>query len=371
MQVYEQSLTLLDTCAAGSPAARTVSLGSYFGRDSSLRPRFERLRRHASGISGSNYDVSDTCNLRCEGCLYFSGADRDGHGDVAGDAAWAALFAAERRRGVNFAYLAGGEPALAPSRLRLAAEHIGRGVVFTNGTVRIDERLPFAVHVSVWGDRDGSARLRGGDSFEKAFRLHGGAARARFVMTVNARNVHGAWAVAERCAAAGSRLSFSIFSPTVQYRAQLAAGLGADDYFRVSTPEAHLIPGPEDLAHIRRTLDAVAARHTATVLYSPAYGRWVTAPEGLYDIDPATGWARDCGTRRTARHRHYRTDLSSSTSKCCSPNIDCSGCRAYSMATGTAVSRFRRFAATYEGFRDWLDISEQWAALFLHGWPPL
>ncbi|WP_323039460.1 hypothetical protein [Gemmobacter sp.] len=25
----------------------------------------------------SNYDVSNTCNLRCEGCLYFSGAGEE------------------------------------------------------------------------------------------------------------------------------------------------------------------------------------------------------------------------------------------------------------------------------------------------------
>ena len=346
-------------------------LAGYFARDPALRPRFDWLRRHASGIAGSNYDVSDACNLRCEGCLYFAGSDRHGHGDVAADADWDALFAAERRRGVNFAYLAGGEPALAPARLAMAARHIGRGVVFTNGTVRVDERLPFVLHVSVWGDRDGSAALRGGDSYEKAFRLHGGSPRARFIMTVNARNVDAAWGVAERCAAAGSPLSFSIFSPTVQYRAQLAAGRGSDGaHFRVSAPDAHLIPSPDDLLHIRRTLDAVAARHPGTVVYRPAYSRWVTGPAGLYDIDPATGWARDCGTRRTARHRHHRADLSASVSKCCSPNIDCAGCRAYSMAAGTAVSRFRRFAATYEGFRDWLDISEQWAALFLPDAPP-
>lgn len=358
---------MLDTLEgeAGRVASAPI-LANYFARDAALRPRFDWLRRNASGIVGSNYDVNDGCNLRCEGCLYFAGTDRDGHANLATDDAWATLFAAERRRGVNFAYLAGGEPALAPNRLALAAEHIGRGVVFTNGTVRVDERLPFILHVSIWGDQAGSVALRGGDSFEKAFRLHGGSKRARFVMTINALNVDSAWSVAERCATAGSPLSFSLFSPTVQYRDQLAAGMANDDaFFRISAQDAHLIPGPDALAHIRHTLDAVAARYPATVAYTPAYSRFVTDPAGLYAIDPATGWATDCGNRHTPRHRHYRADLSDSVSKCCSPNIDCTGCRAYSMATGTAVSRFRRFAATYQGFRDWLDISEQWAFLFL------
>jgi hypothetical protein len=39
------------------------------------------------------------------------------------------------------------------------------------------------------------------------------------------------------------------------------------------------------------------------------------------------------------------------------------------MAAGTAVKRLRRFATTYEGFRDWLDIAEQWSRLFLRDYP--
>ena len=350
--------------------AQVASLRMLFRRDPALLRRYRRLRRHASGIVGSNYDVSDRCNLRCEGCLYFEGEDRAGHGDSAGLAAWEQMFAAERARGVNFAYLAGAEPALAPARLRLAARHIGRGVVFTNGTVPIAAELPFAIHVSLWGGAEDTGALRGGDNYDRAFRLFGRDRRVRFIYTVNARNLDGVGEAVERCAAVGARLSFSLFSPTERYRSRLQAAEANDDaYFRISSPQAHLAPGPADLERIRVALDAVAARFPGTVLYCAAYGRWVTNPAGLYEIDPATGWAADCGTRRTGRHRHVRADLSTSDSKCCSPNLDCRDCRAYSMATGTAVSRFRRFATSEQGLRDWLDIAEQWAALFLRDWP--
>jgi hypothetical protein len=336
-------------------------------RSPKLAFRFGRL---ASTVVGSNYDISDRCNLRCEGCLYFEGADRANLAAPATDAAWDGLFAQERARGVNFAYLAGAEPALAPARLRSAARHIGRGVVFTNGTVPIDPALPFRLHVWLWGGPDDTQALRGGDCFARAFRLFAGDKRARFVFTVNALNIGSAWIAAERCAAAGVKLSFSLFSPTEQYRARLQAADANDNaYFRISAPERQLTPSPADLARIRSELDSIAARYPETVVYCRAYSRWVTDPAGLYAIDPATGWATDCGTRRTAWHRHVRADLSTSDSKCCSPNIECRTCRAYSMATGTAVSRFRGFASTFEGFRDWLDISEQWAALFLQDWP--
>lgn len=361
---------IFTTIDAGPQAATRRTLRGYFERDPGLRLRYARLREHASGIVTSNYDVSDRCNLRCEGCLYFEGGDRDGHADTAQDAAWERMFAAERARGVTFAYLAGAEPALAPERLRQAAAHIGRGVVFTNGTVPIDARLPFALHVSLWGDEHDTALLRGGASFARAFRLFGADPRARFIYTVNARNIDSTWTVAEHCARHGALLSFSLFSPTEQYKAKLAAGRANDKaYFRISQPGDQLAPSREQLAHIRATLDAVAARHPGTVLYRPAYNRWVTDPAGLYEIDPATGWATDCGTRIQGAHRHVRTDLSTSASKCCSPNIDCRDCRAYSMAAGTAVTRLRRFAASYEGFRDWIEIAEQWSALFLRDFP--
>lgn len=78
--------------------------------------RYQELRARVGRLVPSNYDISDTCNLRCEGCLFFDGADRLGHDDAADDAAWDAFFAAEGARGVNFAYLAGAEPTLAPGQ---------------------------------------------------------------------------------------------------------------------------------------------------------------------------------------------------------------------------------------------------------------
>lgn len=341
-------------------------IASYFVRDPELRDRYARVRQVAFGIAGSNYDVSRTCNLKCEGCLFFEGTDYLAHGDDASEAEWDAMFAAEAARGVNFAYLAGGEPALQPRRLALAARHIPRGVIFTNGTVRIDPALPYAIHVSLWGGVEDTVRLRGGSSYEKAFRNYAKDPRARFVYTVNALNIDGVWAAADRCAASGARLSFSLFSPTDEYRRKIATGSAPDgDYFRISSAEQNLALDAARLSEVRRELDAVSAAFPDTVIYSRAYNHWVTDPAGLYRIDPATGWATDCETRRAGHHHHVRTDLSTAESKCCSPNIDCRDCRAYSMASGTAVSRFRRFATTYEGFRDWLDIAEQWTALFL------
>lgn len=351
---------------------RRQSLTDYLAQSPALRARYEKLRRHSSNIMGSNYDISGECNLRCEGCLFFEGVDGVDHADDQDEETWAAFFAVERQRGVNFPYLAGAEPSLRPDRLRLAARFFQRGVIFTNGTTAIDPDLPFTIHVSLWGTPEETVALRGGKSFGRALRNFAADPRARFVYTVNARNLPGARHVAKICADHGAKLSFSIFSPTSLYRWKLENGTTNDaDYFRTSSKDDHLAPSPEILLKIRNVLDEIAEVFPETVIYSRAYNHWVTNPAGLYEIDPVSGWATDCEIRRAGHHKHFRTDLTNSDSKCCSPNLECRDCRAYAMASGTAVSRLRRFMSSYESFCDWVSIAEQWSRLFMHDWDRL
>ncbi|HEX2113969.1 MAG TPA: hypothetical protein VHM01_06150 [Alphaproteobacteria bacterium] len=361
------------TAATRSEAAlaRPRRLAAYL-RDPELAARHAKLRRHAANIVGSNYDISRVCNLRCEGCLFFEGSDYVSHADEKSEAEWDAFFAEEAARGVNLPYLAGAEPALQRQRLHLAAKHFRRGVIFTNGTVPIDLDLPFTIHVSLWGAEDDTARLRGGDSFERALRNFAGDPRARFVYTVNAQNIGNARRAAELCAELGARLTFSLFSPTTLYRWKIAQAAPNDDaYFRISGPQQNLALDAAHLDEIRALLDRLIDEFPDTLIYTKAYNRWVTNPAGLYRIDPATGWALDCETRRASHHRHFRTDLTSSDSKCCSPNVDCRDCRAYAMASGTAVSRFKRFLGSERDFRDWVDMAEQWCRLFFYDWDEL
>jgi hypothetical protein len=351
---------------------RPNRLGTWLERDPHLRARYEKLRKYASGIVGSNYDIARICNLRCEGCLFFEGTDYVSHLDTRTDAEWEEFFAAERRRGVNFAYLGGAEPALEPRRMRLAAKHIPRGVVFTNGTVPIDPSLPYTLHVSIWGTAKQAKVLRGGNSFHRAFRNFATDSRVRFVYTVNSRNIQGAKEIAAICAEFGAPLTFSLYSPTELYNWKLKHGAEHDNrYFRTSSPVDHLAFSQQGLLEARKVLDDVIETFPATVIYTRAYNHWVTDLNGLYRIDPQSGWATDCEVRRAPHHRHVRSDLTSTGSKCCSPNFDCSQCRAYAIATGTAVSRFKRFLDSEAHFRDWVDMAEQWGRLFFYDWDAL
>jgi hypothetical protein len=114
--------------------------------------------------------------------------------------------------------------------------------------------------------------LRGGKSFGRALRNFGADPKARFIYTVNTRNLDGARRVAQIWADHGGKLSFSIFSPTSLYRWKLKnETANDDDYFRNSSKDDHLAPSPEMLLQIRETLDDISEAFPETVISSPAY----------------------------------------------------------------------------------------------------
>ncbi|MDO5604784.1 MAG: hypothetical protein Q4G25_06440 [Paracoccus sp. (in: a-proteobacteria)] len=318
------------------------------------------MRRMVGRLRSSNYDISTTCNLRCEGCLFFSGAGDEAHQSETDPARWDGFFAAEARRGINYAYLGGAEASLTPERIAACHTHIPMGVIFTNGTKRIAPEVSYRIHVSVWGDETTSRLYRGGEGNMRALRNYQGDARAVFVLTLNALNLGEVDRVARACRDHGVRLTFSIFSPTLDYGARMVAG-GRTDYFRFSgAGEADMRLRPEGLARARAVMMKAAADYPGTVRIAPDYIDWITG-QGLYDLD-AQGVARDCGNRLTRWHRHFNADMSENAGKCCTPNLDCRDCRAYAMGMASYLARKKLRRADPE---NWLAVWQHWASLFL------
>ncbi|TFF27385.1 hypothetical protein E3C22_02700 [Jiella endophytica] len=330
-----------------------------------LQARYRAMRSRIGTIVSSNYDISDVCNLTCEGCLYFSGLAYKARREVKAMERWDDFFANEAGRGVNFGYFAGAEPSLVPDVLRAAQRSIPRGVVFTNGIKRLPADIRYRIHISLWGDTADAAALRGASNGEKALRNYSGDARALAVYTINRTNIDSIAPVADACAAHGVPLTFSYFSPTDDYLTRLAIqSTEESDYFRLGAQGVGLIMGREDFERASRAITAASDRHPDTVRYNMAYDRWVTRPEGLYTLDDQ-GLPLDCGNRLTRKHRHYNVDLSENDGKCCSPNIDCRECRAYAQSYATILNRLRSFTRSDESFEMWLDVWASWADLFL------
>jgi len=317
---------------------------------------FRRILRQVA-----NVDVTSRCNLRCEGCFYFEGDDYKKATEEDDLPRWRAFFENQARRGVTFVSLVGAEPALEQNRLQIANLHIPRGVIFTNGTVKIKSSINYSIVISIWGDPQTTTTFRGGGVFWKALKTSAGDPRARALFMVHAKNIEQVPDVTRIVHDHGLKLSFNYFSPTDSYLTKLAAGTKNDDeFFRISSCADNFTLTPDSLARARDAIDDMIERYPKTVFHTHAFNRVCTDPDGLYDIDPKTGIAANCGGRNFRWHRSYRVDLRPSDAKCCTPNVNCKDCRLNAVALASLVFRLDRFVDNIQKFRDWLDICEQY-----------
>lgn len=336
------------------------------GHSPSTAQRMSELRRWLFRLKSSSYDISNECNLTCEGCLYFARPAAERRESAASAAAWDRLFEQEAARGINFVYLAGAEPSLALPSVRAAARHVARGVIFTNGIRKIPRDVPYKLHISLWGLGDHGAELRGADVTAKALRNYQNDPRAVFVFTVTAENIAEVYPVARLCREHGVMLTYNYFSPTLEYGRYLHGGGQQDNqYFRLRDQGPALCHDEASFALARAEIVRAQADFPETVRYSLHYNDWITQPlDTIMQFDDA-GVAIDCGNRLTGWHRHYEADATTSSEKCCSPNIDCRECRGYAMGLATYFKSFLRFRNDPEELSNWLDGLAIWADLFL------
>lgn len=329
---------------------------------------YRELRRKLGRFRATSYEISDRCNLWCEGCLYYEGDQREAHKDNPDLQAWDRFFAAEAERGVNYAYLAGAEPSLELARVRIAHKHIPRGLIFTNGIQRIPAEIGYRLHVSIWGDHEHSVRYRGADTIDKAFANYRGDPRTVFVLTVNGDNVGQIDGIARACAAEGQPLTFNFFSNTESYRDKLASHAPNDrQFFRSSTADDNLSLDMTQMARAQAAIAEAQARYPDTVVFSSIFGEWLLrGPERNYQIDAETGVAMDCGHRLTQQMRHYAVDMAPHSGKCCVSNIDCRSCHNYASSYATYLQRHERHLDDDQRMQDWLDVWATWIRIWLH-----
>lgn len=340
-----------------------VVLNSMSSADDLAWQRFRQLNARIGTLKAVSYDICAACNLRCEGCLFFEGEEGGFLQDDRSLAEWEARFAADAERGVNLAYIAGAEPGLVPDRIRAAQKYFPYGIVFSNGTVRLPDDITFRIHISAWGIDEVGASLRAGDVLRKALNNYRGDPRAVLAFTISASNIDQIQAVCEMANQNDLPLTFSYFSPTTRYLEKLQTGAPNDKgYFRISGEESSLVMTRQDYDAARREIVRAMEAYPQTIQYSLAYDDWVTSDQ-LYNIDPESGIALDCGVR-TSEQQHVRVDLSGA-GKCCSSNIDCSGCRAYAMAHTTYFARLGKVRRTPGGLASWVEVREIWSRLFL------
>lgn len=159
-------------------------------------------------------DLTHVCQLRCEGCYFFS-EQLDNSKAPKDEAIFDEFIRGERERGTNFVTVIGGEPSLQLARLKKLHESF-RCVTVTNGLRKIPYEgfETMGIAVSVWGDHELDKELRGAgkvDVFARALNHYKDDPRVTFYFTVSDGNVDGIESAVDEIVANGNIVAFSFY----------------------------------------------------------------------------------------------------------------------------------------------------------------
>jgi MoaA/NifB/PqqE/SkfB family radical SAM enzyme len=320
-------------------------------RDAAVRERWEKVRNFFF-LRESTYDMTNRCNIRCDGCYYYEG-DKQFAPENRDPAAWRERMREEKERGITYVVLAGAEPSLVPELLEACCGIIPLGCIATNGFRPIPAGVGYRIHISVWGNDETSRRVRNAANLlERQLDNYDRDPRAVFVYTFTKQNIREIGEVAERIARRRGKLTFNVFSAPVGYE-------GALRHDRSSLEET------------RRAMLETMERYPESVLFSAynvvahTHGRGLHA---LYGCSyPRRNASTDIGLGRS--FRQYRADLTWDRSvACCVPDTDCDDCRHYAAGSAVVTARLFRHANDPDAFRSWLDYVDTYLAVWVMGY---
>lgn len=319
--------------------------------DPRIRERWEKVRRWFF-LRESTYDMSNRCNIRCEGCYYFTG-EKQFAAEIDDEQAWRTLMQGEKERGITFAVLAGAEPSLVPNLCRICYQVIPHGAIATNGLKTMPRDIDYRIHISVWGNDATSHAIRGAkDMLIRQMANYQDDPRAVFVYTFTPENIDEAREVTRILAAGGQQITFNMFSAPVGY-------------------SGHLKHTLESLAKTRETMRELLDEYPGTVLFSHYNIVAHTDPLSLHDLFscsyPRQNPSTDIGLGRS--FRQYRTDLQwDRDAACCVPDTDCDDCRHYAAGSAVVTARMYRHATDPVTFSAWLDYVDTYLAVWVRGY---
>ncbi len=311
-------------------------------------------------MKSSNYDINNTCNLNCEGCYYFVSGQKT-HNKRPAAADYDDFFRSEARRGVNYPVFSGGEPSLNPTALRVAAQYWTGGIIYTNGIKPVPKEVPFRIAVSVWGNRAKNERLRGANSYDRAFKTAQGDPRALIYFTISRDNIDDIESVVKDCVRYDIPFSLQDFSMTTEYKRLLKQGASSTNpYFRISSETNNLSLRAEDRLKAADIIDRLIDLYPNHIVFNKDLNNWMHRTPAIHTIDPVTGIATDCAMLNAEWHWSYGFDLRRTAGKACTaPEFDCSDCRVGPVSTFTLLTRLaKRMRHSDVARRQFLELRE-------------
>lgn len=319
--------------------------------DPVIHDRWEKVRKYFF-LRESTYDMTNRCNIRCDGCYYYEGEKQFAR-ENGSEADWRKLMQAEKARGITYVVLAGAEPSLVPELCRVCFDEIPLGAIASNGLKFIPESIGYRIHISVWGNDETSFRIRNAkDMLKRQIENYQTDARAVFVYTFTRENIDQVYPVMEMLGSRGCRMTPNMFSSPVGY----------------GGPLRH---SPESLARTRGTIMKLISEYPENFLFSPYSAVAHTHKCGLHDLFgcsyPRMNPSTDIGLGRS--FRQYRTDLTwDRSAACCVPDTDCADCRHYASGSAVVTARLFRHASDPETFKSWLDYVDTYLAIWVMGY---
>ncbi|SPD74818.1 Radical SAM domain protein [uncultured Desulfobacterium sp.] len=316
--------------------------------DPTVRARWEKVRRYFF-LRESTYDMTNRCNIRCEGCYYYEGAKQFAI-ENRNMGAWRRLMDDEKQRGITYVVLAGAEPSLVPELCAICFQAIPLGAIATNGLKVIPKSVNYKIHISVWGNDETSLKTRNAEHMlARQIKNYRDDARAVFVYTFTRNNVAEAYEVTQTLAENKCRMTFNVFSSPVRY-------------------EGCLRHTEESLRQTGYTMAELMSIYPDTVIFSPYNIVAHTHPlslHGLYSCSyPRMNPSADIGLGRS--FRQYRTDLTwDRSASCCVPDTDCADCRHYAAGSAVVTARLFRHACDPDTFKAWLDYVDTYLSVWV------
>ncbi|MDH5680275.1 MAG: radical SAM protein [Spirochaetota bacterium] len=304
-------------------------------------------------LKESTYDMTNKCNLDCEGCYYYAG-DKSLVENQTDPENWRQMFQAEKARGITFVVLAGAEPALVPELCRVAYEEIPHGAIATNGLKTIPKDINYKIHISVWGDDEYSETYRKVKAcLHKQLTAYKNDDRAVYIYTFTRENIDQVDEVAKQIVNAGGLLSFNQFSAPVNYLGDLKL----DRYARDKMKD--------------KTLNLMD-KYKSSILYSSYNAEIHSHDKSLHELFSCpyprmNNKNKVVGLGKT--FRQYRSDLTwDSSVACCVPDTDCGDCRHYAAGSAIVTSKLLSHVETKESFSNWLDYVDTYLSVWVYGY---
>ena len=319
--------------------------------DPKIRERWEKVRRFFF-LRESTYDMSNRCNIRCEGCYYFTG-EKQFADENSDKKSWRKLLESEKKRGITFVVLAGAEPSLVPELCQVCYEVIPLGTIASNGLKPVPKEIDYQIHISVCGNDQTSQVIRKApDMLVRQIANYKDDSRAVFVYTFTPVNIDEARQVTRMLADNGQKITFNMFSSPVGYK-------------------GHLRHSSKTLEKTRLVMSELLSEYPQTVLFSSYNIVAHTNELGLHDLFscsyPRMNPSTDIGLGRS--FRQYRTDLQwDRDAACCVPDTDCDDCRHYAAGSAIVTARMYRHAIDPVTFSAWLDYVDTYLAVWVRGY---